>query len=315
MAKARSARKPGTKRSNRIPDDPIALFTSARVAEVRAQHQLVNRTSRKSAAEKKASRVALEAFTKSVPGLAQLATEMKKRNVSVFSNVFKDTVFQKFPLGVIANAPHLPRVGNPRRWPTPFFQAIELAEGKLKGQLIGDQEHVFGEIPYNDDDRKLGSALWITTFIWDADASHQRSGSYFTNPLVEVSGMITGWTGVYNFILAADDKWCKCRLHLRQSVYQPAFGGLLMLGEATSTTSIIDEENNGRAVVANLPGLIRMPQVAFDIQNSALPVNFDLEVRFEVELEGDSGLWFSSDPNSAVGSVFVRPVSVEPIPM
>jgi hypothetical protein len=315
MATARSARKPGINRGNQIPEDPIALFTSARVAELRAQHQLVNRTSRKSAAEKKASRVALEAFAKSVPGLAQLSTDVKKRDVNVFSKVFKNTVFEKFPSGLRVTAAHLAKLGNPRRLPNPFFQAIELAEGKLKGQLIGEQEHVFGEIPYNDDDRRLGSALWITTFVWDADASHQRSGSFFTNPLVEVSGMITGWTGVYNFILAADDKWCKCRMHLRQSVVQPAFGGLLMLGEATSTTSIIDEENNGRGLVANLPGFIRMPQVAFDIQNSALPVNFELEVRFEVELEGDSGLWFSSDPNSAVGSVFVRPVSVEPIPL
>jgi hypothetical protein len=285
------------------------------VAELRAQHQLVNRAAKKSAAEKKASRAALDALAKSVPGLVQLSAEVKKRNVTVFANLFKHTVFDTFLPGVVARSLHLPKLGNPRRWPTPFFQAIELADGKLKGQLIGDQEHVFGAIPYDDDDRKLGSALWITTFIWDADASHQRSGSFFTNPLVEVSGAITGWTGVYSFPFAADDKWCKCRLHLRQTVYQPAFGGLLMLGEAATTTDVINEENTGGAVVANLPGFIRMPQVQFDIENSTLPVNFELEVRFEVELEGDSGLWFSSDPNSAVGSVFVRPVSVEPIPL
>jgi hypothetical protein len=302
-------------KAKRIPEDPTALFTSARVAELRAQHELVNRASKKSAAEKKASRAALEALAKSVPGLAGLSTDVKKRDVRVFAKLFKNTVFQKFPGAVIATAPHLPRLGNPRRLPNPFFQAIDLAEGKLKGQLIGDQEHVFGEIPYDEDDNRQGSALWITTFRWDADATHQRSGSFFTNPQVEVSGTITGWTGIYNWLLAADDKWCKCRLHLRQTVVQPAFGGLLVLGEATSTTSIIDEENNGRAVVANLPGLIRFPQVAFDIQNSALPVNFELEARFEVELEGDSGLWFSADPNSAVGSVFVRPISVEPIPL
>src|SRR6185295_3874556 len=85
MATARSARKPRTK-ATRIPEDPIALFTSARAAELRAQHQLVNRTSKKTAAEKRASRAALEALAKSVPGLAQLAADVKKRNVTVFAD-------------------------------------------------------------------------------------------------------------------------------------------------------------------------------------------------------------------------------------
>jgi hypothetical protein len=319
VRRVRPSRRPAAKgtATSTLPRVTAALdrLARARARELTNRHALADRAAKTSPKERQLARLMARTVTRELPGARELLDEVvTARTATRFGELFKASVWDIVSpvFKVRDRLKALP--GAPKRLPNPFFQAIGLAEGRLKGQLLGAEEHVFGEIPYNEDDRKLGSALWITHFITEASASNPFSGRFISHPLVEVSGSIVGWTGIYNVFLAADDKWCKCRLHLRQTVVQPAFGGLIQLGEATDMRVLLDEENNGGAATAHLPGLIRMPAVSFEPVNSALSVLYIQEVRFEVELEGDSGLWFGPSATSPINSPFVNPLPTPLIP-
>ncbi len=313
--RARAAQRArSTPRVDRIAS-ALARVSRVRVRELKSHHALADRAAKTSPKEKALARLTARVLARNVPGAFDLIAEVvEARNAAGFGVMFKGSAYAavrsifKVPGRLFV----LP--GTPRRLPNPLFQAIGLAENRLKGQLLGDQEHVFGEIPYNEDDRKLGSALWMTYFLTEASASNPFSGRFISHPWVEVSGSIMGWTGVHHWLWAADDKWCKCRLHLRQTVMQPAFGGPIQLGEATDMRVLLDEENKGGPATAHLPGLIRMPAVSFEPVNTALPVLYLQEVRFEVELEGDSGLWFGPSATSPINSPFVNPLPTPLIP-
>ena len=138
------------------------------------------------------------------------------------------------------------------------------------------------------------------------------SGRYNSEPKIDLQRAIDGWTGFYDFLWAADDKWCKCRLVLRQSVYQIGFAAqLAVLADRTEVRTLIDEENRSRGVHVPLPGIIEMPAVQFDPATN-FSIWADLDVRFDIELEGDSFIGFSPEQNSA-GSVLLNMPQWKPV--
>jgi hypothetical protein len=191
------------------------------------------------------------------------------------------------------------------------------AERGLGVQFLNDGLHIFGNVSYDGDDLIQFSAGAFATFELQPNRRPASpSGRFNSEPTIDVFGTIDGWTGFYDWFWAADDKWCKCRLLLRQNAFQMSLGQVGELGDRTEVHTFINEENETRGVHAALPGAIKFP--ALQIGGAPnLSVFVTLEARFVIELEGDSFIGFSPNipqPNSA-GSVLMRFQQWEAIPV
>ncbi|MGB7159380.1 MAG: hypothetical protein WBD40_15035, partial [Tepidisphaeraceae bacterium] len=184
----------------------------------------------------------------------------------------------------------------------------------LAGEHLDDGLHFFGNVSYDHDDLLQFSIGAVATFELHA---HRRPSKRFNSePKIELFGSIDGWTGFWHPWWAADDKWCKCRLTTRQTAFQVNFGQFADVGERIEQRTFIDEENETRGVNVPMPGLMNMPAIQIGGAEN-LSVFVQLEVRFDIELEGDSYIGFSPKipvPNSA-GSLLLRFHQWEPVPV
>lgn len=168
----------------------------------------------------------------------------------------------------------------------------------LHAQFESDGLHFFGSLSYNGDPLVHHHIGATATFeLAPNRRPHSANGRWRSRPHVELFGRINGWTGVHHWMWAADDKWCKCRLFLRQTALQFVGPTLFILGTNTELRTLIDEENKGRGTHADMPGFQPMPFLEFGVVSPTAPVIVDLEVRFDIELEGDSFIGFSPQPN------------------
>jgi hypothetical protein len=126
----------------------------------------------------------------------------------------------------------------------------------------------------------------IATFVLDPSRRpHAPNGRFASFPFIDLFGTIGGWTGLHYWMWAADDKWCKCFLHLRQTAFQLIPGAVIVLAEKNDHKTLIDEENNARSVNHGLPGFQPMPDIQFSLSDPNLPVLVDLKIRFDIQLE------------------------------
>ena len=72
---------------------------------------------------------------------------------------------------------------------------------------------------------------------------------------------------------------------------------MIVLREKNDHKTLIYDENNARSVNHGLPGFQPMPDIQFSLSDPNLPVLVDLEIRFDIQLEGDSLIQFSPEPN------------------
>lgn len=180
--------------------------------------------------------------------------------------------------------------------------------GGISPTFQSDGVHFFGQAPYNRDPLFSFSVGAGATFELQPERMpHSASGRWHSAPHIELFGTITGWTNIKHCPWACDDKWSKCFLFLRHEAVQfiDDIGTWASCGRATSFQTLINEEGNGRRVDAHLPGFKAMPPLTFGLFRRDRSVLVDIEVRFDVQLEGDSFISFSpgDGPN---GSVLLR---------
>ncbi|MGO4376932.1 hypothetical protein AB4Z19_01525 [Pseudoduganella sp. RAF19] len=173
-------------------------------------------------------------------------------------------------------------------------------DGGLQRQFESDGLHLFGNINYGGDPlihRNIGA---IATFILDPSRLPSSANNRWrSRPWVELFGRIDGWTGFYDSIWAADDKWAKCHLFLRQTALQFLNNSSVptILGSNTELRTLINEENKSRAVHVDLPGFVPMPLLEMALADKRQQIIVDLEVRLDIEMEGDSYIGLSPQPN------------------
>jgi hypothetical protein len=180
--------------------------------------------------------------------------------------------------------------------------------GGITPEFLTDGLHFFGQVSYDSDPLfPFSTGAWATFELQPERRPPSASGRYNSAPYVELFGNINGWTNLKDCPWACDDKWCKCFLYLRQSAIQfvDDIGTWRLCGENTSWRTLIDEEGNGTGVNAPLPGFLPMPPLQFGLLRPDRSVLIDLEVRFDIQLEGDSFISFSPANNPA-GSVLLR---------
>lgn len=188
------------------------------------------------------------------------------------------------------------------------------SEHGLGTDFLQDGLHFFGSVSYDGDPNLQFHAGATATFFLQPERRPPSPNNRFNSePHIELFGNIQGSTGVYDWLLAADDKWCKCRLFLRQTAFQFSLGQFRTLAEGTRIDVLIDEENRSRTVNHALPGFVPMPPIQIRDSAPNLDIIVDLEIHFDFELEGDSFIGISPQNNSA-GSVLLRTFQWEPIP-
>ena len=118
------------------------------------------------------------------------------------------------------------------------------------------------------------------------------AGWYSSSPHVDIMGWFLGYTGFYSWPFAADDKWCKCFLRMKQVILVlDAVNPVANLVEQmTPQYKIIDEENELRWVTQLLPSRAEVGGIEFRAPSNFTDIISVVEVWFDCELEGDL-LW------------------------
>jgi hypothetical protein len=110
----------------------------------------------------------------------------------------------------------------------------------IAADFLADGVHFYGHLDYHGDPlihRSLGAVAHF-----ELQASRRpgsTSGRWASSPGALLFGKIVGNVGFYHFLWAADDKWCKCWLHLRQTALQSCLmtSGFLAFTPSSSRSS------------------------------------------------------------------------------
>ena len=182
------------------------------------------------------------------------------------------------------------------------------SEGGLKAENLSDGTHFYGERQYGGDDLIRFSVGATSHFeLRPADIPGSPTGRYRSAPPADAHGLVFGLTGNYLPVLFADDKWCHCFRVLRHSLWQLVNGQWRALGERQNVETLINLENVVQVGFADvtLSGFMPSPKLEFGIVDRNVSIWAQVEIRFDVELEGDAQISFSPKPNPA-NSVVVR---------
>ncbi len=190
-------------------------------------------------------------------------------------------------------------------------------ERGINALFLTDGLHFFNGISYDDDPTSYASVGAVAHFeLQAARRPPSNSGRYASSPIVQLFGKIEGFTGYWHWLWAADDKWCKCWLHLKQTAIQmvPHDFGIprlhaveqpVVLASREQVITLLEEENESRFKDAFLAGFTPMPPIEFGLLDPNLSVWVQLEIRFDIQLEGWSQIYFSPENNS-MGSVVLQ---------
>ncbi|MCK6544354.1 hypothetical protein L6R52_00655 [Myxococcota bacterium] len=176
--------------------------------------------------------------------------------------------------------------------------------------------HVWGVASYGGDPLIQGSLGWTEYHVLSPDRFPTAASSRFEIPtkLLFGGGVLGCSLGTYHPIWNADDKWCKCWITTRQSVFASA-GGIdpimipvertslpFVLGDQQQSVQLLDYENATLAAMYS-------PITFRDMTSYPYPIRFDAplavlaaagislvlrtEVRFDIQLEGESAIYFT----------------------
>lgn len=171
----------------------------------------------------------------------------------------------------------------------------------------GDFVHIFGHVHYEGDPLRVGSVGYIQDYALTPNRFPSTTKtSFVVHTEVRIGGILSGFTGFYHWLWAADDKWCKCR-----QIIQPT---------ASLSTGLVLSSDPASAQWVDLNNVSPVGQINSDItlgQGGVLHFDADLEklaksktsilvqilTRYEIQLEGDADIWFRRFGGSAAQSV------------
>jgi hypothetical protein len=182
-------------------------------------------------------------------------------------------------------------------------------EGGLGAENLSDGTHFFGSRHWGGDDLIRFSVGATSHFVLPPEAipPTTSSGRLRSAPPADVRGTVFGQTGYYFPPFAADDKWCHCYRVTRHALWQLVGGQWRALGESVERQTIVHLENVvqvGNQIVP-MSGFMRTPSIDFGLVTRTEPVWAQVEIRFDVDLEGDARIELSPQNNPA-NSVVVR---------
>jgi hypothetical protein len=292
-------------------------MTDAQLAAVARYQQQADLLRSGSAAERRIRAELLRRLGTDTAELEQLGADIEADYRAKFDAV-RDLWKTPIPIGDVLRPDMPPNPPAPAADGEFWWASTDWHWGRgIEASFLTDGLHFFSAAAYDDDPLISFSVGAVAHFELHARRRPASpSGRWASLPAINLTGRIEGFTGYWHWLWAADDKWAKCWLHLRQTAYQlvPHDFGVpgarnievpMIVAEQVQRRTLIDEENNGNFVNAFLSGFTPMPAVEFGLVRPDLSVWVDLEVRFDMQLEGWSHLAFSPDSNP-MGSVVLQ---------
>lgn len=170
------------------------------------------------------------------------------------------------------------------RWWTPgdrigLYAYFDDAAGGVR--FVGQQD-------YDDGDLWKGSAGATATFGIGTDRL-PSPGVYRSAPSTDLHGELLGFTTV-NGPWSFGDNWCKCWLHVDQTV-RTTGGAIIANGH--DARQVIFFEDDGSFGVVPLPGFLPFPPLQFYV-GPGQPLTATLELKFDFQLEGGAMIRFGN---------------------
>jgi len=165
---------------------------------------------------------------------------------------------------------------------------------------------IWGHIPYNSDSLMNGHAGLVMRYMLTPDRMPTFGGRrhYYVDPSIRILGWVSGWTGLYHWLWAADDKWSKCWRLLRATL---STTDNVKLAENMANTELFNLKNVGPVGQANInQDMLYRPHLAFeadmiDLRARGVTIILELECHYTFQLEGESDIWFDAGAGTTPG--------------
>ena len=169
--------------------------------------------------------------------------------------------------------------------------------------IDNDPCRIFGHIGYNGDPLLSGTIGVSMIFMLTPDRFPFTSRSTFeVRPEIRTGGIVSGWTGFYDWLWAADDKWSKCWRTFRATISLSS--GEVLADHALSDTRFFleDESPVGQANISEFMGWEPILGFEGDLgvwRSRGVTLILRVECHYDFQLEGDSDIWFRRTGGSA----------------
>lgn len=177
-------------------------------------------------------------------------------------------------------------------------------EHGLRVANMSDGTHFWGDAHYGDDDPLFFSVSALWHYVLDSDRiPDSPSGRYLSAPPGDAHGRIVGMHGTYSCPFHCDTKTASCRRFFRHSLHQFVNNQWHFLGERSLDAWPIRVRNvEGDSFREhNLPGFMGAPELPFGLVDRGQPVWAQVELRFDIELEGPyAWIGFGPEPSRGV---------------
>jgi hypothetical protein len=270
-------------------------------------------------------------LTQTIPDFVKTRERIVERFTPRFHTILPETIDLHPALFLGGNEFFQPRIP-PRLEPvanagelwwaqTAFFCSL----GGLTVDLPDDRVHLFGHVGYNGDDLLAGSCGYIENYVLSPDRFPRTPKTSFgIETETRIGGVLSGWTGLYHPIWHADDKWCKCWQVTRKTAY---LSSGQILANVENVFQFIDLHNVGpvgqqnSSVFGGFGGLLQFDADLSALASSGTSILVDIETRYDIQLEGESDIWFRRTGGTAAESVpsmenavlfKSRPMSLQP---
>jgi hypothetical protein len=197
-----------------------------------------------------------------------------------------------------ASPPPTPGVGEFWWDQTTFFSTF----GEIFVEQPDELIRIFGHLHWGGDSLLTGSVGFIQSFVLSPDRFPSTTDiSFVVRASLRNIGVISGFTGFYHPLWAADDKWCKCQwlVTARLLVWLPLSIFPVLFRVASGTDVILNLDNEGPVGQENkalTPIIGRELMFEVDPRVSSLTAFLlQIENRFNVQLEGNADIWFTGN--------------------
>lgn len=201
------------------------------------------------------------------------------------------------PLDTIGDLlhPHLPTVAPTAPDPSFWYASGQMFASPPFTVAAESDGFVFSGLKNHDsgDLIKLGFGLTLAYELQAERVPHSASGRWRSAPAMEIFGRLIGSSqDSFGF----GDDWCKCWLVRRQTAFQfvfapPGASNRHIIAERVDVQEVFFSEDAPFSRDWFGPGFAPMPELVLTHPFSAQSIWVDLELRFDIQLEGAAQLW------------------------
>lgn len=187
------------------------------------------------------------------------------------------------------------------RWGT------DTPEGSLAIDVNEDPVRIWGHLGHTADELSSFHVNVVLSYVLAPERLPRTSRTWFDlRPVIRLGGIVSGWTGAYHPIWHADDKWCKCwhqlTLDLTTSTGVHLAGDLLH----QPVLQLANVEPVGQESISEFFGWTPVLNFSADLRalrREHVSLVLRAAVRYDIQLEGESDIWFRHTDGPASVSV------------